>query len=459
MNEPSLSATPVTALRQRVVWTEGMFLRPQHFQQLERHWERYVGMRCLPLQGFYWGFDALEIDRERLALGQVALRAASGVMRDGTPFELLHPDDLPEPLDVPADAKDTLVVLALPHWRGGAEDVSFGAAGAADDVEIARYVVREYEIADANAVALGPALLQTGRLNVRLMLDAQRSGDWHALGVARIVERRTDGRLVVDDGYVPPRLVAQHDPLLLRFTRELHGLLTQRSEALAGRLSEPGRGGVSEVADFLLLQLVNRYLALTWHVQQDVATHPEALFCDWLKLACDLSTFTAAGRRPQALAVYRHDDLRSSFGELMAELRRSLSTVLEQNAIQIELRDAGNGMMVATIADPSLRDTAGFVLAVRADVPADSLRTRFPAQAKLGPVERIRDLVQLQLPGIGMRQLPVAPRQIPYHAGHTYFEIDKGGELWKQLARSGGLAFHLAGEFPGLSMAFWAIRG
>ncbi|AOJ06074.1 type VI secretion system baseplate subunit TssK [Burkholderia mayonis] len=456
MNEPVLSATPAAALRQRVIWTEGMFLRPQHFQQLERHWERYVGMRCLPLQGFYWGFDELQIDRERLALGKVALLAASGVMRDGTPFDLSHPDDLPEPLDVPADAKDALVVLALPLWRGGAEEVSFGGDGEAG---FARYVVREYEVADANEVALGPALLQTGRLNVRLMLESELTGDWEALGAVRIVERRTDGRLLVDDGYIPPRLVAQRDPVLLRHTRELHGLLTQRSEALAERLSEPGRGGVSEVADFLLLQLVNRYLALTWHAQQDVAVHPEALFCDWLKLACDLSTFTAAGRRPQTLAIYRHDDLRASFGELMAELRRSLSTVLEQNAIQIELRDAGNGMKVATIADPTLRDTAGFVLAVRADVPADSLRARFPAQAKLGPVERIRDLVQLQLPGIAMRQLPVAPRQIPYHAGHTYFEIDKGGEMWKQLERSGGLAFHFAGEFPGLSMEFWAIRG
>lgn len=467
MNEPVLSATPAAALRQRVIWTEGMFLRPQHFQQLERHWERYVGMRCLPLQGFYWGYDELQIDRELLALGKVALLAATGVMRDGTPFDLSHPDDRPEPLDVPADAKDQLVVLALPLWRGGAQEVSFGAGGNGEGhggdgnahAGFARYVVREYEVADANEVALGPALLQTGRLNVRLMLESELTGDWQALGVARVVERRTDGRLLVDDGYIPPRLVAQRDPVLLRHTRELHGLLTQRSEALGERLSEPGRGGVSEVADFLLLQLVNRYLALTWHAQQDVAAHPETLFCDWLKLACDLSTFTAAGRRPQSLAVYRHDDLRASFGELMAELRRSLSTVLEQNAIPIELRDVGNGMKVATIADPALRDTAGFVLAVRADVPADSLRARFPAQAKLGPVERIRDLVQLQLPGIAMRQLPVAPRQIPYHAGHTYFEIDKGGEMWKQLERSGGLAFHFAGEFPGLSMEFWAIRG
>ncbi|CAN7589034.1 type VI secretion system baseplate subunit TssK [Trinickia sp. LjRoot230] len=455
MNEPPLSSTPSSALRHRVVWTEGMFLRPQHFQQLERHWEHYVRLRCLPLQGFFWGFDRLEVDRELLALGKVALLTASGVMRDGTPFDFAHADDRPSALDILGDAKDQLVTLALPVWRSGGEEVSF----AEDDAGLARLVVREHEIEDVNAVALGPALIQTGRLNARLMLESQLTGDWHTLGVIRVTERRADGQLLLDDTYIPPRLVARRDPILLRYAREVHALLAQRSEALADRLAQPGRGGVSEVADFLLLQLVNRYLALTWHTQQDVTVHPEALFCDWLKLACDLSTFTASNRRPNVLPVYLHDDLQASFGELVAELRRSLSTVLEQNALQIELRDAGNGMRLAVIADPALRNDAGFVLAVHADVPSESLISHFPAQAKLGPAERIRDLVQLQLPGIGMRPMSVAPRQIPYHAGRTYFEIDKGGELWKQLERSGGLAFHLAGEFPGLSMELWAIRG
>ena len=30
--------------------------------------------------------------------------------------------------------------------------------------------------------------------------------------------------------------------------------------------------------------------------------------------------------------------------------------------------------------------------------------------------------------------------------------------MWKQLETSGGLAMHIAGEFPGLAMEFWAIR-
>jgi type VI secretion system protein ImpJ len=67
--------------------------------------------------------------------------------------------------------------------------------------------------------------------------------------------------------------------------------------------------------------------------------------------------------------------------------------------------------------------------------------------------------VNLALPGVALRAVPVAPRQIPYHAGFTYFELEKSGELWGQLERSGGLAMHIAGEFPGLALELWAIRG
>jgi type VI secretion system protein ImpJ len=133
--------------------------------------------------------------------------------------------------------------------------------------------------------------------------------------------------------------------------------------------------------------------------------------------------------------------------------------VLEQSAIAIELQDRKYGVRVAIIPDQELLRNAGFVLAVNAQMPAEALRVRFPTQVKIGPVERIRDLVNLQLPGIGLRALPVAPRQIPFHAGFNYFELERGGELWKQLERSGGLAMHIAGEFPGIELEFWAIRG
>ena len=98
------------------------------------------------------------------------------------------------------------------------------------------------------------------------------------------------------------------------------------------------------------------------------------------------------------------------------------------------------------------------MLAVRADMDPDVLARTIRAQSKIGPVEKIRELVNLALPGVPLRQRPVAPRQIPYHSGSTYFDLDTANELWKALDRSGGLAIHVAGNFPNLAMELWAIK-
>jgi len=100
-----------------------------------------------------------------------------------------------------------------------------------------------------------------------------------------------------------------------------------------------------------------------------------------------------------------------------------------------------------------------FILAARADIPSEELRRRFPSQLKIGPVEKINELVNLQLPGVPVHPVPVAPRQIPFHAGFAYFELDQTSELWDQLTTAGGVGLHVAGEWPGLAMEFWAIRG
>jgi type VI secretion system protein ImpJ len=64
----------------------------------------------------------------------------------------------------------------------------------------------------------------------------------------------------------------------------------------------------------------------------------------------------------------------------------------------------------------------------------------------------------LHLPGIMLSPLTVAPRQLPYHAGFVYFQLDPGSPLWSELEKSGGFAFHFGGEFPDLQVEFWAIR-
>jgi type VI secretion system protein ImpJ len=451
----------------KVLWTEGMFLQPQHFQQQDRHLARQVEGRISAAQPWAHGFAALQLDDAALLQGKLMLASARGVLPDGLAFSLPGDDPAPPALDVPADARDALVVLALPGARAGVPESDAETAEAADRAEGAegatamppRWRAATVEAADVNAASLREAPLQVGRLNLRLMLASQATEGHVALGVARVIERRADGRVVLDSAYVPPMLHAPAHAVLDSHVREVHGMLHQRGEALAARLAQPGRAGVGEIADFLLLQVVNRFQPLFAHAKALPVLHPERLYDLCLGLAGELATFREQ-RRPIAYPEYRHDDLAGCFRVVMNDLRQSLSMVLEQTAIPIDLQERKHGVRVAVIADIELLRHASFVLAVSAQMPGEALRLRLPTQVKIGPAERIRDLVNLALPGVALRALPVAPRQIPFHAGFHYFELEtRGSDLWKQLETSGGLAMYISGDFPGLALEFWAIRG
>jgi type VI secretion system protein ImpJ len=108
--------------------------------------------------------------------------------------------------------------------------------------------------------------------------------------------------------------------------------------------------------------------------------------------------------------------------------------------------------------DRGILRSASFVLTVQADVPTETLRRLFPSQVKIGAVEQIRELVNVALPGIAVRALPVAPRQLPFYAGATYFELDRNSPHWAQMQASGGFAVHVSGDFPNLNLELWAIR-
>lgn len=438
----------------RVIWSEGMFLRPQHFQQQDRFIENLVNGRCRALRSHDWGFAGVKIDRHQLAIGKLGLIAASGIFPDGTPFSLPEDDDLPRPLDVPEDVKNSVVYLVLPLRRVDLPEVDSDAS----EDKLARYRLGEREARDYSSGNDGQAPLQVGKLRTRLMLERQERAGYVCLGVARVIEVRADKTVILDDQFIPPALNCFGAGLLGDFLKELHGMLHTRGEALAGRVIDSGRGGVAEIADFLLLQLINRFEPLFEHLANTAALHPEGFFQVGLQLAGELSTFYRPGKRPLSFPVYNHDDLQGAFAPLMGELRQLLSMVLEQNAIQIPLSAPKFGVYAAKRPDLNLLEGAAFVLAVNAQVPPEMLRIHFPPQVKIGPVEDIQQLVRSALPGISIHALPVAPRQIPYHAGFSYFELNKQSELWKKMASSGGFAIHIGGNFPGLDLEFWAIK-
>jgi type VI secretion system protein ImpJ len=438
----------------RIVWSEGLFLQPQHFQQQERYLETYIQGRAAGLRAHSWGFMELEIERDLLAVGKLALRRARGVFPDGTPFAMPGNDPLPPPLEVAAQMRDELVQLAIPLASPSAAMAARGDGGA----EITRYRAREHQARDVMSGAAAVTSLEVAALSARLMPQSEAGEGYAQIPLAQVLECRADKRIVLDENFIPTVMSCAAAPPLATFLSWLQGVLHQRGEALAARAVASGRGGAAEIADFLMLQAINRYEPVLVHLAATGHCHPEDFYRLGLEIAGELATLTTPARRPVSFPGYRHDALRPSFEPLLQALRTCLSVELPDTAINIPIAHKKYGISIATVAERTLFDSAAFVLAARADLPAEEFRRRFTQQLKIGPVEKIREIVNLQLPGIAVQALPVVPRQIPFHAGFAYFELDRTGELWRSLKTSGGIALHQSGEFPGLAMEMWAIR-
>lgn len=438
----------------KVIWQEGMLLRPQHFQQSDRYYDNQMKSRTQLLGRFSWGFLSLEIDLQFLSMGKLVVSQASGVLPDGTLFNLQSSRE-PLAVDVPPNITKTPVYLALPLVTGGHVE-----ARRADQPDVlARYTAYGVEVADSNAGEDASSQVSCARPDFRLLLGKQQNDQAYVkLKVCLIDDTSPDSVITLDSDFVPSFVDSHSSPYLLSCLKEVVSILDNRGDILADRIRGNGKVGGTEVGDFLMLQLINRTSLLLRHYMGVKQVHPEELYRTLLALLGDLSAFSSDTKRPRSDSCYEHSDQGASFRKLMESIRQVLSMVLEQHAIEMALQERPYGIFVAPLHDHQLLGHASFVLAAKANCDTEELRHRLPSHLKVGPVEHIRQLVNLHLPGIKVRPMPVAPRQIPFHSDKTYFALDFSAEDLAQLERSGGFAFHVSGEFSELEFKFWAIR-
>ncbi|MNY04104.1 hypothetical protein D3C86_1367590 [compost metagenome] len=403
---------------------------------------------------YTWGFLSLEVDLQYLNMGKLVLNRASGILPDGSLFEV-DGSTSPLALDVPANAGNTPIYLALPLVTGNHIE---SRRSEQSDV-MARYVSYNAEVADSNAGDVGASEVSCARPDFRLLLGEQHNDQACVrLKICEVLDSTPDGVISLDPDFVPTYLQVHASSYLLSCLKEVISMLGHRGDAIAERIRSNGKVGGAEVGDFMMLQLINRTEPLLRHYLSIEQVHPQALYCTLLTLLGELATFSSDSKRPSLDSRYEHSDQGASFRKLMEAVREVLSMVLEQHAIELAMQARQYGIMVSPLHDHKLLRSASFVLAASAQCDSEELRHRLPAHLKVGPVESIRQLVNLHLPGIKVRPLPVAPRQIAFHANKTYFILDLSPEDLTQLEGSGGFAFHVSGEFTGLELKFWAIR-
>jgi len=443
-----------------VVWSEGLLLSPQHFQQWDRAVQHFVAQRFRAAHSFDWGLTRLELDREALKNGRVSLTAAAGVLPDGTPFALPDDDPLPPQRSIEGhfEAKQDAITLFLGLPSAAASRAQLGespAGGAAG----ARYAADTAELPDDNT-AQNARPLEVQRRHFQVLFPDDAIGEHDHLPVAEIV-RASEGSYALRDVYVPPCLSIGASESLGRMLRVIHEMLIAKSTVLGDQRRQ--RGGIADfsaqdTANAMLLYTVNARIPALSHALAHRDAHPEGVYLELMEMAGQLSAFSDK-MHPRDLPVYDHRGLTQTFARLEAMLRDLLEIQPVDKATRIVLEPKGAGMHVGRISDERLLGPgAGIYLGVRADVEEQRLAAELPGKIKIASLDKIDFLIANALRGVPLLYQRVPPPSLPVKGSFLYFQLDPNGDAWETVRAAKNVAIYVPPDIPGVSLEMLGLR-
>jgi len=443
---------------QRVLWTKGVLLNPQHLQAQDRYLEDKLGFHLSALAPSSWGLLDLEMDPEALEAGEVRMAGAAGLFPDGLPFHVPDADRAPAPRRVEGHWKpdqDSLTVhLAIPEYREGGQNVS-----PAGDDSGTRYSPEVLSLRDEHT-GLAEKEILVARKNFRLLLEGEASEGASTIAVARIL-RSEGGEMRYDPDFVPPVLDVSASDRLLAILRKLVEVLAAKSAELGGARRQQNRSladfGRSDVAHFWLLYTVNSHLPVVRHLYEPAPSdgrggpvrvrraHPLRLYRIMAELTATLMTFEPS-RHPRDLPSYDHTRLGPCFAELERILLDLLETAIPSNCDTLLLEPVGNSIHATRMTEDRHASAIQAYLAVTSEMDQSRLIEKAPDWIKVGSRDAIQDLLGQALPGVALRHVATPPSAVPVKMGCQYFRLEMSGRRWSEILESRTVAAWVASE-------------
>ncbi|KAB0642786.1 type VI secretion system baseplate subunit TssK [Burkholderia latens] len=420
----------------KVLWGEGLFLRPQHFQRQDAYHEARLFESIQAIQPYNWGVRSVRIDRD--ALGSNVLRVAelALVFPDGALYAAPQADDLPPPIaldTLPDGINEFVFYLALHPLRENGTNYSDDPAAGFTT----RFVSEQTSVAD-NFTDAAEADITFLKTQVKLIAHSEPRDQLLSVPLVRVRRTATSG-FEIDDNFVPPCLAIEASPILHQRLRQLVDALQAKVNALYGFHREPSKNIIEfrsgDIASFWLLHTANAAFATLAHLHQHAALHPERLFQELLRLAGQLMTFSK-GYTLTDLPVYRHDDPGPSFARLDLMLRELLDTVISTRYFAITLDEVRPSFHLGRLDSGKIDDKTEFYLAVSADMPSVELVDAVPARFKVGAPDDVDKLVLSAMPGVRLSYTPQVPPAIPVRPGACYFQLDSRGALYERMLQA-----------------------
>ena len=435
-----------------VLWGEGHFLRPHHFQQQDRYLDLRLQQLASALHPYAWGVRQVDIDHEGLRSDVLRVDALSLVFRDGETIRAPGPDNLPAPLNlsaIPPDVQEATVHAALPRLKPHG-----GNCSGAD----ARFTTEQREVEDLYSRAAGSQVAVL-RKAVRLVTSLEPLDAYETIPIARI-RRMAAGGFETDPEFLPPSLSIGATAAMFRRLARLMEKLLAKVNALYGHHREPSRNVIEirsgDASAFWLLHTASSSHAALAHLAQHRDLHPERLFQELLSLAGALTTFSRSYRL-EDLPAYSHADPGPSFARIDAIVRDLLDTVISSRYFAIALDNERPNYYQGALDSGKIDDRTMLYLAVSANMPALQLVEAVPLRFKVGAPEDVEKFVLSALPGVKLSHAPQVPSALPVRPETYYFSIDSRGVLYEAMLKAQAISIYVPAGLEDLRLELVAV--
>ena len=442
----------------KILWGEGLFLRPQHFQLQDQFHENRLSDVARTVHPYYWGVRTLKFDTVALANGQLRVEALSLIFPDGGIYDAPATDVPPEALNLsamPESAESCTIYLAIsPLKEYGENSVDSDAKNG----QVVRYIRRHAERPDLFTKAI-PAEVTTLESWVRLLPDTESRDQFVTLPIARI-RRSGTGGYQLDNDFIPPSSSIKASEALQLMTRQVLDILQAKVDALYGHHREPSKNIIEfrsgDIASFWLLHTASQYYASILHLFQNPRLHPERLFQEMLSLSGALMTFSKSYSLSD-LPTYTHDQPTACFLKLDRIIRDLLETVISTRYFAIALSEVKPSFWNGRLESDKIDAATTFYLAVSSAMPAAELVDTVPVRIKVGAPDDVEKFVLSAMPGVRLSYTPQVPAAVPVRPGHYYFALENKGALYERMLKSQALGIYAPNNYPDLKLELIAV--
>ncbi|NJM31557.1 MAG: type VI secretion system baseplate subunit TssK, partial [Limnobacter sp.] len=341
------------SVQNAVIWADGLFLLPQHFQQTERHLKSLLAFVTRASTPYFTGFTSCQLDTRQLLDGVVSLESASGILPDGTPFVLpLHNG---QPLGVHVRPEDTslfcYLCLPAPHWHANQLESAAADNTAANPTESARYTRQATELANTHESDSPPELLELAQPNWQIRLAAHMPEGFSGLCIAQIQRVGHQGEVELSPTVVPTPLHIGSSAYLSKGLARVLSLMENQLARLGDR-HQNRLSGSAEISDFLLFQTLSQHLLTLRHLQDQNSLHPERLFVGLLALRGALAAFEKTRKACNICIPTAKPFARSN--PCLANSTPCVSGATEQRALQIPLQKQPYGHFLGVLHEENV---------------------------------------------------------------------------------------------------------